>query len=89
MFIREKEFKELRYQVTQLERAVASLQYETQVWMPDSNGEPYQNKRILLNSFRGEDHILLVDIIKTLLDKLGYELKKYPSKPVNIGLVKK
>ena len=75
--------------MNRIERAVASLQYETQVWMSDYRGEPHQNKYIFLDTFRGEDHILLVDIIKTLLDKLGYELKKYPSKPVNIGLVKK
>jgi hypothetical protein len=88
--------KYLDCKIKSVEDAVARLEYNTQVWMPDPpmlNGIPVvgycRSKELSIGSFCGSDHILLVDIVKILLDKLGYEIKKTPQVKSGIKLTKK
>jgi hypothetical protein len=86
----------LSEKINRLEQVVARLEYETQIWKPEAptyNGSPLKgyvcSKQISLGGFRGSDHILLGDIVKLLLDKLGYEIKKTPQVKEGIKLTKK
>jgi hypothetical protein len=91
MFVSKEKFRHLCDKVQSIEEAVSHLQVDTQVWdtsrLPPSpllmsGGAWYQDPRdkaIRLNNFRGNDHILLVDIVTELLDKLGYEVRRSQS----------
>lgn len=85
MWVDRKEFESLKERVSRIETATAMLQYETQIWVPDAKplNLYYEScniagKVIGLNVCRGREHVLLVDIIRELLEKSGYELKIQP-----------
>lgn len=96
MWVKKEVIKDLNAKIRRLEDAVARLECDTQLWKadpPEYAGVPVygyvSSKSISVGNFRGADHILLVDIVKLLLDKLGYELKKTPQVKQGIKLVKK
>jgi hypothetical protein len=75
MFISKNELENMRYKLTALENAVARLEMDTQMWYPNYP-IGYTSKAVTLGNFRGNDHILLVDIVKKIMDHIGINITR-------------
>ena len=73
MFISKKELERIKYKLALLETNVARLEFDTQMWYPDVNPNFHgsTSRGLAIGNFRGNDNILLVDVIKKIMDYLG------------------
>ena len=79
MWISKKELIEIKTRLRELEHTVARLEYDTQIWI--TSGYTY-GKPFIIGEFRGNDNVLLSEIIRKILDhlKLKIIIQQYSKK---------